>query len=246
MTEHKNRPDIRQLIAAILFLLAFPGSLFAEVTLDGTLGRCGALDGPNYTINADMGKLAGSNLFHSFGKFGLTSAESATFTGPNTVANIIARVTGGNPSNIDGLIRSDISGANLFFTNPAGIVFGPHAAIDVSGSFHAGTADYIKLGIDGRFDATTPEATVLSVSPPSAFGFVKDNPADITFNSAYLVVPSGKNFSFASGNIYLESGSAIAALVAGSVLRQPIRREKFLLIFQDLIQAQSPVWEQSA
>jgi len=31
----------------------------------------------------------GSNLFHSFGTFNINQGESATFTGPNSIANII-------------------------------------------------------------------------------------------------------------------------------------------------------------
>ena len=42
----------------------------------------------------------------AFGIFGLSTGESATFSGPATVNNVIGRVTGGNPSSIDGKIQS--------------------------------------------------------------------------------------------------------------------------------------------
>src|SRR5882724_2860039 len=77
----------------------------AQITLDGSLGPRGALTGPNYTIRDSVGQIRGPNLFHSFGQFNLFRGESATFTGPNTIANIIGRVTGGSPSSIDGTIR---------------------------------------------------------------------------------------------------------------------------------------------
>ena len=118
----------------------------AEVTLDGTLGRSGALPGPDYLIGADLGQQHGGNLFHSFQDFNLNRFESATFSGPNSINNVINRVTGGNSSNIDGLIRSTIS-ANMYFLNPNGIMFGPNARLDVQGSFHASTAHYLRLGI---------------------------------------------------------------------------------------------------
>jgi large exoprotein involved in heme utilization and adhesion len=57
----------------------------AEVTLDGTLGRGGALPGPDYLIGADLGRHQGGNLFHSFQGFNLQNHESATFSGPNSV-----------------------------------------------------------------------------------------------------------------------------------------------------------------
>ena len=64
-----------------------------------------------------------------------------------------SRVTDGNPSSIDGKISSQIQGANLFFINPAGVMFGPHAQLDVSGSFAVTTANYLKLVDGGRFNA---------------------------------------------------------------------------------------------
>uniref|UniRef100_UPI0011781C66 filamentous hemagglutinin N-terminal domain-containing protein n=1 Tax=Candidatus Entotheonella palauensis TaxID=93172 RepID=UPI0011781C66 len=90
-----------------------------------------------------MGQQLGGNLFHSFGDFNVNTGESATFTGPGSVSNIIGCVTGGNLSNIDGLLRSDIVGANLFLLNPQGVIFGPNASLDVTGSFHVSTADVL-------------------------------------------------------------------------------------------------------
>jgi filamentous hemagglutinin family protein len=91
----------------------------AQITLDGSLRRSGPVAGPNYVIDAAIGQLRGSHLFHSFGEFSMRTGESATYTGPNTIANILSRITGGNPSCIDGVIRSTISKAYLYLLNPA-------------------------------------------------------------------------------------------------------------------------------
>ncbi|MBF0559876.1 MAG: filamentous hemagglutinin N-terminal domain-containing protein, partial [Nitrospirae bacterium] len=128
-------------ILCFLFLVSTTNA-FAGIALDGSFGTKGALTGPNYSIPASVGQQTGSNLFHSFGTFNITSAESATFSGPASIQNIISRVTGGQSSSIDGTIHSTINGADLYFINPAGIVFGANAKLDVSGSFHASTADY--------------------------------------------------------------------------------------------------------
>jgi filamentous hemagglutinin family protein len=109
------------------------------------MGSAGTLSGPDYQITQDVGKLENGNLFHSFGRFNINSTESATFSGSAGIKNIISRVTGGQASTIDGVLRSTISGANVFFLNPAGIIFGENASLDVQGSFHASTADYLKL-----------------------------------------------------------------------------------------------------
>ncbi|MBI5234062.1 MAG: filamentous hemagglutinin N-terminal domain-containing protein [Deltaproteobacteria bacterium] len=182
----------------------------AGITLDGSLGKSGALTGPNYAITPDLGRQMGGNLFHSFGTFNLNSAESATFTGPVSVENIISRVTGGSASNIDGLVRSGIQGANFYFINPSGIVFGPNVKLDVSGSFHASTADYIKLGSDGRFDAKQPDNSVLTSAPPSAFGFLGPNPAGITIQGSFLQVAEEKTLSIVGGDVTIENGYLFA------------------------------------
>ena len=197
-------------IICILFIQLVMSTLcsvsYAGITLDGSFGTSGALSGPNYTINSNVGKQVGNNLFHSFGTFNLNSTESATFTGSATVENVISRVTGGSASNIDGLIRSDIQGANFYFINPAGIVFGQNARLDVSGSFHASTADYLELGDTGRFDASQPDNSVLSAASPSAFGFLGPSPAGIDIQGSYLEVPEGKVFTIAGGDLSIANG----------------------------------------
>jgi filamentous hemagglutinin family protein len=110
-----------------------------RITIDGRFSPAQTLVGPNYAISANLGRQVGSNLFHSFGQFGLSGGESATFSGPAAISNVIGRVTGGNQSNINGKIASTITGASLYLINPSGIVFGPNATVNVSGSFHAST-----------------------------------------------------------------------------------------------------------
>ena len=91
---HTPGVDI-DLILGSLLLVAFLPDGHTEVTLDGSLGPKGALKGPNYRIGAELGRRAGSNLFHSFGRFNIGSKESATFTGPAAVDNVFGRVTKG-------------------------------------------------------------------------------------------------------------------------------------------------------
>ncbi len=145
------------LAAACALAVATPRDAAAQhITIDGRFSPVQTLAGPNYAIGASLGKQVGSNLFHSFGKFGLATGESAAFSGPAAISNIIGRVTGGNLSSIDGKIQSTIAGANLFLINPSGIVFGPHATVNVSGAFHASTADYLKMTDGARFPGDQP------------------------------------------------------------------------------------------
>ncbi len=170
-----------------LLLVVLPGFAAAQnISIDGRFSPAQTLVGPNYAITANLGRQVGSNLFHSFGKFGLSISERAAFSGPATINNVIGRVTGGNPSSIDGKIKSNIAGANLYLINPSGIVFGPTATVDVKGSFHASTADYLKMSDGARFQATNPDASTLSAAPPAAFGFMTTRPAAITVNGSTL------------------------------------------------------------
>jgi len=184
----------------------------ADITLDGTMGPAGALAGPDFQIGAELGHQVGSNLFHSFGVFNINSPESATFSGPNSIDNILGRVTGGSASTIDGLLRSTIPEANLFFLNPAGVVFGPNATLDVQGSFHVSTADYLKLADGTRFDALpSSNDALLTTAPPETFGFLGENPAGISVQGSFLQVPDGKMLSVVGGDIKVADGSLYAS-----------------------------------
>jgi filamentous hemagglutinin family protein len=220
------------LLILLCFFITFPPAL-AQITTDGTLGKSASLSGPDYSITADLGKQAGANLFHSFSQFDIGTGETATFTGPNSVENIISRVTGGSESRIDGILRSEIPGANFFLLNPAGVFFGPHSSLDINGSFHVSTADYLKLGEDGRFDARYPENDVLKTAPPSAFGFLGENSGAITFQGSGsklvedywglngISVPEGETLSVIGGEIHMRDGLLLDTYPAESRLRAP-------------------------
>ncbi len=199
----------------IQFLAIFGGGLLspaatqAQLVLDGSLGQAETLMGPEYQIGAELGQQQGGNLFHSFQDFNLQSHETATFSGPDTVHNIINRVTGGTPSNIDGLIRSTIPNADFYLLNPYGILFGPSAKLDVQGSFHVSTADYLRLDDGGRFEARYPNNSLLTSAPVAAFGFLTDMPATVITQNTTLIVPPMKSLSFIGGNLQFQGSSPI-------------------------------------
>lgn len=188
-----------------------PLALQAQITLDGTLGTPLELNGPDFQIGAELGQQQGNNLFHSFQDFNLHPHESATFSGPTAIQTVISRVTGGQPSHIDGVLRSTFPHADMYFLNPAGIFFGEQAELDVNGSFHASTAHYLRLGEQGRFDARQPNNSVLTVAPVSAFGFIDEAVSPITLSKTALQVPLGHTLSLISGDLTLKNGSSLKA-----------------------------------
>lgn len=198
------------LLAICSLTSAIPRAASAQhITIDGRFSPAQTLVGPNYAIGANLGKQVGSNLFHSFGQFGLAAPESATFSGPATISNVIGRVTGGSSSSIDGAIRSTITGANLYLINPSGVVFGPHATVNVSGSFHASTADYLKMSDGAKFQATNPDGSTLSAAPPAAFGFLNASPAKISVNGSTLGPVPG-TLGLVGGPVSITGGTLIA------------------------------------
>src|SRR2546426_10428582 len=71
--------------AACALAAAVPrAGLGQSITVDGRFSTAKTLTGPYYDIAANLGKQVGSNLFHSFGQFGLVKGETAAFSGPAT------------------------------------------------------------------------------------------------------------------------------------------------------------------
>jgi filamentous hemagglutinin family protein len=201
------------LAASCASLLA--GQLQAQIRTDGTVGPATTLTGPHFQIPDSLGTIRGPNLFQSFQTFNLNSGESATFTGPNSIANVFSRVTGGSPSSINGLLQCTIPNANFFFINPAGVLFGPNASVDVQGAFAVTTADYIRFADGGRFDVRTPANDVLTVANPAAFGFltppVGQSPAGVIFNNCTVQVTAGQTLTVAAGAVQLQNGATVKA-----------------------------------
>jgi len=194
----------------MLGILLLNMRLYAEVVTDGTVGPVTTLTG-DFMISDKLGMQLDGNLFHSFQDFNINTGESATFTGPGIVTNILARVTGGNHSFIDGVLRSNIPNANLYLLNPSGILFGDNASLDITGSFHASTADYLRLGENGRFSASYPNNSVLISAPPEAFGFLENKPAPISIQGSFIIGSDEKTLSMIGGALQIEDGILFAS-----------------------------------
>jgi filamentous hemagglutinin family protein len=137
----------------LVALLVAAGPVQAQIVTDGSVGPKVSLSGGQIEVDADLGARSGDNLFHSFETFGIATGQTATFTGPGTIRNVISRVTGGEVSNIDGTLASRVGQADLYFLNPAGVMFGPKATLDVPGSFHVSTAHELRFADGVSFSA---------------------------------------------------------------------------------------------
>jgi filamentous hemagglutinin family protein len=145
----------------------------------------------NNTFNITGGTLSGDrgNLFHSFNQFNLEQNQVANFISQPGINNILGRVVGSNPSLINGLIQVTNGNANLFLINPAGIVFGQNARLDVPSSFIATTAGAVGFGAN-RFTVAGNNDYANLNGNPSNFIF----PAVGSLNGRSLVLSSDQSF----------------------------------------------------
>lgn len=192
------------LISTTSMVALFSAQADAQITTDGstpTTCNGGACNGSTGNVNIDGGVIAGANQFHSFADFNIGTSGSAIFgySGAVSIDNIIARVTGGNMSEIDGVLGSSVFGADLFFVNPNGVVFNDNASLDVSGSVYIATADEIVFANSDTFDARSPTSSFSSASP-EAFGFLDQANGAISMDGSTLVLEGG-DLVFAGGDI---------------------------------------------
>ncbi|WP_181374121.1 filamentous hemagglutinin N-terminal domain-containing protein, partial [Nostoc commune] len=219
----------------------------AQVTADPSVGtQVQRID--NTTLDITGGTTVGNtNLFHSFSNFSIPSEQVVNFQNAPTINNILVRVTGRNPSDIQGTLQTQ-GNANFFLMNPNGIIFGQSASLNVNGSFIGTTANAIQFPGGGEFSMTSP---VNPLNPllrvnPSAFLFnqISSQPvAPIQVNEAVLFVPENQNLVLLGGDVNLEGAFVVApdgrielgGLAAGGTVGLNIDNNNFRLSFPESV-----------
>ncbi|EDX77487.1 haemagglutination activity domain protein [Coleofasciculus chthonoplastes PCC 7420] len=173
---------------------------------DGT-GTTVTSEGNRYDIQGGTVSGDGVNLFHSFEQFGLDTNQIANFLSNPEIQNILGRVMNGEPSLINGLIQVTGGQSNLFLMNPAGIIFGENARLNVTGDFTATTATGIGFQ-GGWFEAFSSNSYSNLVGNPNGFKFETVQPGAI-INAGDLEVSEGQNLALIGGGV-LSTGSLTA------------------------------------
>jgi filamentous hemagglutinin family protein len=197
----------------------------SQIVPDSTLGAESSTVTPaasDSTVDEIQGgAIRGTNLFHSFRDFNVSEGRSAYFLSPNAnIQNILARVTGANPSEILGTLGTrGVSSPNLFLINPNGIIFGQNASLNVGGSFVASTASSLKFADGTDFSATEPQTTsLLTVSVPIGLQFGGNVSRIVNRSIAVdssglplgLQLKLGKTLALVGGDVALERGNLTA------------------------------------
>ncbi|GFE70825.1 filamentous hemagglutinin N-terminal domain-containing protein [Chroococcus sp. FPU101] len=196
----------------------FNGVAVAQITSDQTVSTQVEAINSQGQIVITGGTQAGKNLFHSFNQFSISNGSTAYFDNSITIDNIISRVTGGQISQIDGIIKAN-GAANLFIINPMGFIFGPKAKLEIGGSFIASSASSIKFADGQEYGVNHPESPVLTVAVPIGLQFGQ-NPGSIINRSQSL--PLNENNPPTQGKPQTFSGLRLKsdqtlALIGGNV-----------------------------
>ncbi|MEG5173801.1 CHAT domain-containing protein [Microcoleus sp. B3-D7] len=210
-------------VVSLGFLLFSPAATGQPITPspDGT-GTAVNASGNQFNINGGQRSQDGTNLFHSFQQFGLKDGQIVNFISEPNIRNILGRVVGGDASYINGLIQVIGGNSNLFLMNPAGIVFGSSAQLNVPGSFLATTATGIGFG-NNWFQAVGVNEYAMLTGTPSILNFATAQPGAIA-NFGQLRVPNGQTLAliggtvFSPGTLSAPSGQIAIASVPGENL----------------------------
>ena len=171
--------------------------VYGQITSDNTTQTIVNINNNQFDITG--GIESNNNLFHSFSELGLNANQIANFLSNTNINNILGRVTGGNPSYIDGMIQVTGSNANLYLINPAGIVLGNNTSLNVPADFTATTATAISFG-EEYFNSLGDNNYSDLVGNPTGYAFKTNNVGAIV-NTGDLEVNSGNNLSLIGGNV---------------------------------------------
>ncbi|MEM8503764.1 MAG: CHAT domain-containing protein [Cyanobacteria bacterium P01_D01_bin.1] len=178
-----------------LGLLLSATSAVAQVVADPTSPTQVDLVGDQFNITEGVVSSDEANLFHSFEQFDITESQTANFITTDSISNVIGKIKSSEASNIHGMLQISGSEASLYLLNPAGILIGADAKLNLLGGFTATTAESVSFEDGGEvsvFQFNEPEGAVvnqgsLSVSESESIGLIGGS----VINDGTLSAPQG-------------------------------------------------------
>ncbi|MGC1309913.1 MAG: CHAT domain-containing protein [Phormidesmis sp.] len=186
-------------LALLPILSFFPQKALAQLVSPAVDSPYTSVTTEGSYIQIEGGVQIEKTLFHRFDSFSLGSQSTADFVTPAAVQSVIGQVSGGQASYIDGRLQVSGSDASLYLLNPAGVLFGPNARLNLGGSLTVTTADRVGFG-DAWLDvASTRDYQNLS-GAPTAYQFNADATSAIV-NQANLAVAQQQAIRLIGGDV---------------------------------------------
>jgi large exoprotein involved in heme utilization and adhesion len=127
---------------------------------------------------------------------------------------------------INGIIQVSGGNSNLYLVNPAGIIFGNSASLNVPASFTATTTNGIGFGANSWFNAVGTNNYADLIGAPNSFAFITSGSL---FNAGNLSVGQGQSLTLLGGTV-VNTGTLSAP--GGSITIAAIPGEKLVRINQ--------------
>lgn len=190
---------------------------------DGT-GTLVTQQDSQYSIEQGSLSANGTNLFHSFESFSLETGDRANFVVPEQVQNVVAKVNSTSPSVINGHLQ--MSGGeqpNLFVMNPAGVLVGPNASVNLPANLTVTTADGMGFGENWLRASGENDYANLTSEPTGDYVFSAERGGAIA-NQANLALKAGADLTLLggtvvnTGNLSAPAGNITLAAVPGESL----------------------------
>ena len=190
-------------LAIVPFLsIALPGKeVYGQViTADDGVGTYVETAGDRIDISG--GQVSGdhTNLFHSFEQFDITAEQTANFVTSENIQNVVGRVDSNQASAINGTLQVSGSDANLYLMNPAGMLLGPNAQLNLSGGFTATSATGIGFEEGHELSAAGTENYHQLNGTPETFHFDGVQPGAVV-NLGKLSVDEHEAIALVGGTV---------------------------------------------
>ena len=160
-------------------------------------------DAQVFSISGGSASADSKNLFHEFDRFQVGEEEQAVFQTDNLVENVFALINGNRSTFVDGTLQLSGSKADLFLINPAGVMFGANATLNLPANFTVTTANQIGFG-DRPLQLGAVNNYSLFSGAPQTFTFT-DNHVGIVENAGNLSLRPNQRLTLL-GNDVINTG----------------------------------------
>jgi filamentous hemagglutinin family protein len=153
-----------------------------------------------FTIEQGTLSANGANLFHSFESFAVGTGEQANFVVPADVQNVLARVSSAAPALINGHLQVSGGAPNFYLMNPAGVLIGPDASVNLPANLTVTTADGIGFG-ENWFRASGENSYENLTSEPAGDYVFSAERAGAIANEANLSLKPAASLTLLGGTV---------------------------------------------